>query len=270
MKTSFLSVAVVLIAALSACNTARYAYSPSAHNVPVITQKGDGKVGAFYSTNLVGEERQNGETVDNRTRGFDLQGAYAVTDNFAVQASYFYRWEKTRRNSDSSTIRYNRNLTELGLGYYLPLNDKKRAFFQVFAGAGLGKFSFTDVDITGSYFHQANITKVYVQPAFLYRSKGSFTSSISLRASIINYSRIKTNYSYSQIHDYDLDSLNNRSKIFFEPAFTGSFGLKGVPGLRFEFQAGLSLLASTKFMNYRFIDLSVGTWLNLGDFLRKK
>ena len=205
----------------------------------------------------------------NRSRGADIQGAAAISDHFAVQASYFYRWEKTSGGSDSSTVRYKRNLTEIGAGYYLPVNAQKNVIFQFFVGVGLGKFSFTDVDRVASNFHQANIVKVYVQPAFLFRSKGSFTSSVSMRASILNYSKIKTSYSANQLDDYNLDSLNNRGKIFFEPGFTGSFGFKNVPGLRLAFHGGLSFLLSHNFIDYRLINLSVGTWYDIGSLFRK-
>lgn len=236
--------------------------------MPVLTKKGDSKLGAVYSTNFTGEQRRDDILIDNRSRGVDVHGAVAITAHFAIQGSYFYRWEKTTGGSDTSTIRYNRNLAELGLGYYLPMNERKNVIFQIFAGAGLGKFSIADRSIYGYHFHDVNITKIYLQPAFIFRSKGSFSSSISLRSSIIEYSKIKTSYSSSQLSDYNLDSLNNRAKLFFEPAFTGSFGFKNLPGLRIEFQGGLSFLASRKYIDYRIVNFSVGTWIDIGAMVR--
>jgi len=261
-------ICTILMAA--SCDTPRHIYSPAAHNVPVLTKKGDSKIGAAYSTNAVGDETRDGAKVDNRSRGYDLHGAVAVTDHFAIQAGHAYRWEKTEGGPDSITLKYKRNLTELGLGYYLPVNDKKNTFFQVFAGAGIGQFSFTDVDKTGSYFHQANITKIYLQPAILFKSKGSFTTSVSLRFSGINYSKIKTNYTASQLSDYYLDNLSGRAKWFFEPASVSSFGFKGLPGLRFEVQGGLSFLMAREYRDYRKFNFSVGTWLDIGQLFAKK
>ena len=265
----FFGIFVSMAGIISSCSSPRFAYSPSAHNAPVLTKKGDNKIGGFYSTNITSEGKQNNVIVDNRSRGFDLQGAYAVTNHFAVQASYFYRWEQTTGGPDSSTILYNRNLTEAGIGYYVPVSDNNKIFFQIFGGAGLGKFSFTDVSRVGNYFHQANITKIYLQPAILFKSKGSFTSAISLRASNIQYSKVKTNYKGSQLDDFKLDSLTNRSKYFFEPAFMFSFGFKNVPGLRLEFQGGTSFLLSRHFIDYRFFNLSAGIWCDIGAFFRK-
>ncbi len=248
----------------TSCKTPRHIYSPVAHNVPVLTKKGDSKIGAVYSTNAVGQQTKDGVEIDNRSRGYDLQGAVAITDNFAIQAAHAYRWEKTTGGPDSITIKYKRNLTEFGLGYYLPINDKKNTFFQVFAGAGLGRFSFTDTDKTGSYFHQANITKIYLQPAVFFKSKGSFTTSVALRFSGINYSKVKTNYSASQLDDYHLNDLTGRMKWFLEPASVSSFGFKNIPGLRFEVQAGLSFLMAKNYVDYRKFNFSIGSWINIG------
>jgi hypothetical protein len=264
----FVFICIIIIA--TSCNTPRYIYSPSAHNVPVLTKKGDSKIGAVYSTNFAGEIIRNENTIDNRTRGIDLQGAVAISDNWAIQASHFYRWEKSEGGSDSLTLKYQRNLTELGIGYYLPLNTNKNVFFQFFAGGGLGKFSFSDRDRFGYNFHEANITKIYLQPAILFRSKGSFTNSVSLRGSFINYRNIKTSYNASQLDDYKLSFLNNRSKFFIEPAYTGSFGFKNIPGLRFEMQLGLSFLLAQVYSDYRTFNFSAGTWVDFGKLFNKK
>ncbi|HNF00782.1 MAG TPA: hypothetical protein PLH62_00240 [Ferruginibacter sp.] len=268
MKKKRILFVLLILVILASCNTPRYAYSPSAHNVPVLAKKGDSKLGAVYSTNFAGERDIDGETVDERTRGIDVHGAVAISDHFAIQAAYFYRWEKTTGGNDTATIRYNRNLGEFGIGYFIPMTPKKNVIFQLFGGGGIGKFSFRDQSINGFNFHEANITKIYIQPAFIFRSNGSFSSSISLRSSILQFRNIKTSYSYNQLADYNLDSLNNRAKWFFEPAFTGSFGFKGLPGLRIEFQGGLSFLASRKYMDYRIVNFSVGTWIDIGKMVR--
>jgi hypothetical protein len=264
---SLIFICVMIVAA--SCNSPRYMYSPSAVNVPVLTKKGDSKLGALYSTNAAGEETIDDEELVSRSRGYDLHGAVAITDNFAIQAGHFYRWEKTEGGADSTTVKYLRNLTEIGLGYYLPMNERKSAFFQIFGGAGFGRFSFTDMDRFGINYHQANITKIYLQPAFVFRSKGSFSNSIGLRLSSINYSKIKTSYTPGQLADYNLDGLNSRAKIFFEPAYVGSFGFKNVPGLRFEFQGGLSFLMARNYIDYRKFNFSIGSWIDVGALFAK-
>lgn len=268
LLTGLFLICTLLFAA--SCKTPRHIYSPVAHNVPVLTQKGDSKIGVAYSTNAAGDESKNSVKIYNRSRGFDAQGAVAISNSFAVQAAHAYRWERTEGGPDTINLKYNRNLTEIGLGYYLPVTDKKNTWFQVFAGAGLGRFSITDIQNTGTYYHQADITKYYLQPAFLFKSKGSFTTSIAMRFSGIAYSKVKTNYTPDQISKYYLEDLTGRAKWFFEPATVSSFGFKGVPGLRVEVQAGLSFLLTKEYHDYRKFNFSIGTWLDMGQLFKKK
>jgi len=250
---------------LASCRSPRYAYSPSAHNVPVLAKKGDSKLGVLYSTSPADD------VIDDRSRGIDAQGAVAITDHFAIQGNYFYRWEKTRGGDDSATVRYIRNMGEFGIGYYIPLTPKKNIIFQLFGGGGIGKYSFTDNSKNGFNYHDADITKIYLQPAFIFRSPGSFSTSLSMRTSMIQFRNIKTSYSSNLLSDYRLDSLSDRAKWFFEPAFTGSFGFKGLPGFRIEFQAGLSLLLThNRYIDYRYSNFSIGTWFDIGEMARGK
>lgn len=270
MKTLAYVLTVIAIAVLSSCGTPRYAYSPVAHNVPVITQKGDGKVGISYSTNPSGREVDDDDVKrEDRSKGFDLQGAYAISDNWAIQIAHARRWEKTTGGSDSSTVKYDRNLTELGVGYYFPLTSKKKAFFQLFGGGGWGKFSFTDASKYGYFYHEANVVKIYIQPAMLFRSKGSFSTSIAIRGSIMSFNAIRTNYNSSQLEDFSLDSLGSGSRFFIEPGFVSSFGFKNVPGLRIEFQGGLSALIARRELDFRPVNLSIGTYIDFGSLMKR-
>ena len=257
----------LLLIFFAACKAPRYAYSPTAHNAPILTQKGDGKIGALYSNNLTGSA-EGSDAVNNSGSGFDLQAAYALSDNWAVQASHFQRWETTTGGTDSVTIKYRRNLTEIGGGYYYALNEDKKTFIQLFAGFGLGRFSFTDHSIHGDFFHQSDIFKFYIQPAFIFRSKGSFSGAVDVRGSFIKFNSIKTNYTASELHDYKLDNINGGAKFFIEPAFTGSFGFKNIPGLRIEAQAALSLFPSDNLFNYRGRSFSIGSYFDFGSFKR--
>src|SRR4051812_28979282 len=82
---------------IASCSTQRYVYTPSAHNVPVLTKKGDSKLSASYSTNLDfgnSDYASDNQYDRNSSNGVDLQGALAITNNLAIQASYYYRKEK--------------------------------------------------------------------------------------------------------------------------------------------------------------------------------
>jgi hypothetical protein len=264
----------------TSCYTPRYLYSPSAHNVPVLVNKGDSKLAAYLSSNLSSKKNNYNRVNESKNRGFDLQAAYAFSNHFAVQASYFNRVEsnngyKNGGNLDSAFIHYKRNLTEAGFGYFVPLNDDNEAMFQVFAGAGKGRFSFTDngKDETGNAYnrsHQATITKWYIQPALMLRSEDNFASSFSSRFSFINFSSIKTNYTPAELTYYKLDGLANGSVAFWEPALTITFGFKKLPGIQFESQAGTSIRLTNRYLNYRAFNFSLAIVLDLPKLLHLK
>ncbi len=261
----------------TSCYTPRYVYSPSAHNVPVLLKKNDSKIAANYSANA-GTARLN--ISDARSRGMDLQGAYAITNHFALQVSHYRRTELNNGNfdsnlQDSSVIRYHRQLTEFGAGYFKAFDDNKQAVFQVFIGAGFGKFRFTDdgkyqANNYYSHFHEAAVTKLYIQPALTVRNKRNFAASLSSRFSLINFHHIKTSYNSFEQDNYKLDSVGYSPHIFWEPAIIYTFGFKKVPGLMLEFQGGLALLQSRRFVDYRSLNFSAGLALDLPKLLKKR
>ncbi len=265
---------------LTSCYTPRYVYSPSAHNVPVFLKKGDTKLAADLSTNFSKKNTAEGIVKDNKSGGIDLQGAYAITNKFAVQLNYSRRTEKNNgdfsvNNLDSSVINYKRSLTEIGVGYYSVLTNNQQAVFQVFAGIGFGKFGFTDIgrdqnNVFHNQFHQMNITKLYLQPSFTVRSKKNFVASLSSRFSVIYFHNIQTDYSATDLDNYKLDSLSYRPRLFWEPAVINTFGFKKLPGLQFEFQVDLSLLLSPLFIDYRAFNFSIGALFDVPKLLKKK
>jgi len=273
-----LSIAYWIFAA-SSCYTPRYVYSPTAHNVPILVNKGDSKLAFNYSSNF--SDRRKGDEVvrNNWGYGYDLQGAYALSNKFALQLNYYHRKEKNDggfnvANLDSSVIKYTRNLIEVGFGYYRRLTQNDRAIFQVFAGMGIGRFRFTDIgrdqnNVFHNHFHDAGITKLYVQPAFTVRKK-NFAASLSTRFSLICYRDIKTDYSATDLDNYKLDSLTYRPRLFWEPSVVNTFGFKKLPGIQLEFQIGLSLLESPLFIDYRAFNFSGGVLFDLPKLLKKK
>lgn len=267
------------IFAATSCYTPRYVYSPSAHNVPILINKGDSKLAFNYSTNLAKKNLSDAAVKDNRGSGFDLQGAYAVTKNFALQVNYYHRREKNNGDFsnnllDSSVINYTRNLTEFGLGYYRRLMRNRQGIFQVFGGVGFGRFTFTDVgrdqnNVFHNNFHDAGITKLYLQPAFTIRKK-NFAASLSSRFSLVFFHDIKTDYTANDLDNYKLDSLNYSPRLFWEPTIVNTFGFKKLPGLQLEFQAGLSLLESRLFIDYRSFNFSAGVLFDVPKLFKKK
>lgn len=268
MKTNVLFAGLWMLV-FSACYTPRFVNSPTAHNVPVLAEKNDSKLSFNYSTNA-DTRSTNDQYSRNSTNGFDIQGAYALTNNIGVQGSYFSRNETTNGGGadddffDKSFIDYKRDFFEFGAGYFTPIDQKGKMLFQVFGGVGFGRFTFTDngkdkSQVAYSRFHNADVTKIYVEPALTFRSKNEiFAASLSTRFSFAKFRNVQTNYTAPERQFFKLDSINRYTSVFFEPAFVNSYGFNKLPGLRIEYQLGLSLLMSRQIMDYRRFNFSVG------------
>lgn len=270
----FLVSLALFILIFTSCYTPRYVYSPSAHNVPVMKQKGDAKLAASFATSL--STRNQG---DNKSSGYDLQSAYATGKHLAFQLNYYHRNERNGGsfdidNRDSSVIRYKRDLTEFGIGYYKTIGDRGMAWFQVFAGAGTGKFQFTDDGRDASFnyhsrFHKARVTRYFLQPAFMVNTKQHYTASLSSRFSLVRFHGIETSYSATEQDNYKLDSLTYKSHLFWEPAVINTFGFKKLPGVLLEVQAGFCFLASRTFIDSRPFNFSAGLFIDLPAMLKR-
>lgn len=272
-----LIITVFTVLLFASCSSPRFASSPTAHNVPVLTKQQDSKLSFNYSTNA--DARKSDDRYNrNKANGFDIQGAYAITNHIGVQASYFSRGERTYAKNDnyfdSSVVKYKRNLFEFGAGYFAPIDKTDKMFFQVFAGVGFGKFNFTDngkdkSQLLYSRFHNADITKFYLEPAVTYKSASEvFAASLSTRFSVIKFRKVQTNYSTQERDHFNLDSIGRFSSIFFEPAFINSYGFNQLPGLRLEYQIGLSLLMSRNIIDYRTFNFSIGLVLDIPKLMK--
>mgnify|MGYP000526442870 CR=1 FL=1 len=263
---------IFLLTGLYSCYTPRYVYSPSAINVPVFTKKGDSKLAANYSFNLAGNTVNDSVPVKAKAHGYDLQAAWAFTNHWAVQANYSNRTERNTGDftvflRDSTVINYNRDLTEIGAGYFKVLNNKQ-AVVQIFAGIGVGKSAFTEEgryqnNVFRNRYHTMNITKLFIQPAFTIRSKKNFAATFSSKNSLVFFSKISTNYSATELDNYKLDSLSYSPRLFWEPAIINTFGFKKLLGIQFEFQMGMAFLMSRRFVDYRAFNFSAGLLFDL-------
>jgi hypothetical protein len=257
---------------LFSCYTPRYVYSPSAHNIPVFEKKGDSKLAANYSFNLAANTVKDSVPVKAKSRGYDLQAAYAFTNHFAMQVNHFHRTERNTGDfdaaiRDSVVINYKRNMTEIGAGYFHLLNNS-RSVFQVFGGIGFGKFSFTDNgrNFNGplrTRYHNMSVTKLFIQPSFTVRGDNALAASFSSRFSVIYFKNIRTDYTAGELNNYKLDSLSYSPRAFWEPAVVNTFGFKKLPGLQIEVQAGFAFLISRRFVDARAFNFSGGLLFDL-------
>lgn len=273
LPTAYCSWCIAISLLLFSCYTPRYVYSPSAHNVPVFTKKGDSKLAFNYSVNIADNTVKDNVSTKQKARGYDIQAAYAVTNNWAVQLNYFNRTERNAGDFDNNVldsvvVNYKRNLTELGVGYFTSLTDNKKSMLQIFGGVGIGKIYFTDNgrnqnNVYRSRYYDANITKLFIQPVITVGSKNKFAGSFSSRVSFIFFKNIHTDYTAIELDNYKLDSLNYHPSVFWEPAITNTFGFKKLPGIALEFQLGFAFLVSHRFVDYRAFNFSAGLLFDL-------
>ena len=258
---------------LSSCYTPRYVYSPPTQNVPSIDKKNDVELSANYGTSL-----DIFHSKGNYNRGIDLQSTWAISSHFAVMLNENFRWESNRTNdtffqSDSSSLTYKRNFTELGAGYYTAMKNNKKMQFQVFAGAAFGSSKISDDffsnNILRKKYHQSKVTKLFIQPAFIFKPGPNFNAAFSTRFTEILFSRIRTNYNSSELNNYLLDSITDSPLFFWEPALTYTFGFKKFP-FKFRVQGSISVLLNHRFVEHRTSNISIGLVSNFIQHRTKK
>jgi hypothetical protein len=232
---------LLAIIAFCSCKSPRYIYSASAPNNPFFTQKGDSKITGYYSVG-----GKDGLSRGEKNNGYDLQAAYAITNHVAITASVFkrnefdlYKERSTTYNFDSLTVRYKRNLVEFGAGYFYAPNKSKWVTLNIYGGVGFGKFSFKDSrflmgSFSGERFHEANITKWYIQPSINLIAGEYLKFGFLGRASYVHYSNISTDYPTNEEAYYFLDKIRGTTFVFIEPSFTMQLGLPKAKWVKFD------------------------------------
>jgi hypothetical protein len=237
MKKEFLFIVVVIIF-FTSCGTYRYIYSSSPHNNPYFKQKGDSKLTAYYSAG------SDNNSAEEHATGFDLQGAYAIGDHWAITADYFNRKEKDMYGEsynmyDTSVVEYKRNLVGAGGGYFMPLNSKKSITANLYAGLAIGKFSFRDngEDANGliyNRYHESRIKKWFLQPSVNFMPGQYVRFSFSAKILFVHYGKIRTSYTDSELEYFSLDKIANRTLGFFEPSINFQFGIPRYPWIKID------------------------------------
>lgn len=247
----------------------------------MLKQKGDAYSALMYSGNMPGDKSNSSGIFKQQTGGLDLQGAFAINKKWAVQSSFFFRKETNHGNTtfntrDSTLVRYKRSMLEAGVGYYKSIGGNPNYFFQVFGGGGLGVFCFTDMgrmssDPNYSRFHNANVFKLYLQPAlYISSSKHILSTSLSSRFTFLKLYNVKTNYTDAEKSTFLLEYVDKQPYMFWEPTLTVTTGVKAYPKIRLHGQMGYSFLISKRFIDYRSINLSIGAVAVLPKLFKKK
>lgn len=226
---------VLTIFIFSSCTTYRYIYAPATPNIPYFTEKGDSKVGAYYAG-------AGGDgNVNSRADGYDIQGAYAITNHWMITTSYFNRNERDKEYSNQINdlnIFYKRNIIEVGGGYFAVLNEKKTITINLLAGAGSGKFTINEKGTApGSIynrFYDVNVFKYYLQPSINFRPLKNFSFAFYIKPTFVRYGKFKTDYTSDEFKDYGFQGIYNRTLSFFELGYDLKYSIPGATWLSIE------------------------------------
>lgn len=225
------------------CNQPRYVYNQNVRNVHFFNDKGQARASAALAT---GPSRSSGTDGTNYNRGFDLQGAYAFTRNFAATGAYYSRKERDQiqgTNIDvfTSDVSYRRSGWELGGSFFLPIDRRLHSFFHIDGGIGQTSNRFTDVgtfDSLGLSRDYANKNiRLFIQPG-IYTGNGPVEFGMGVRVQWSNFTQVRTNYTPAELQAYRLSGLGEMSMV--EPYAILRFGPASLPGLRFEIQGSFS------------------------------
>jgi hypothetical protein len=259
------------------CRTPRFVYSPAPPNNPYFRERGESKLAAYYSTGADANELTN-----EYNNGFDLQGAYAVSDHFALTADYFKRSEKdgiyedNRTYFDTSLVRYKRRLTSIGAGYFTPITNDRKITMNVYGGLGFGKYSFSDDGLdNGAGYHRdysSDMTKWYIQPSINFFVGNYFRTGLISKVSWVRFNDIETSYTSAELSYLDLDRLPGRTLRFFEATWNVQVSFRN---MNWFYLDGGFTFSSDPFVNddtnleARNFNASIGISLDLSKINRK-
>ena len=279
MKPTPLIATIILTALISSCSSPRYIYSSSPPNAAYLKEKGDSKLAAYYSA---GSYQTSPQDQDGYNRGFDVQAAYALTDHWAVTASLFNRKERDaydqKRASlfNNSTINYQRNLFEIGGGYFTTLDQTKTVGVSLFGGMGFGKFRMFDTGLTEQLdpydrFHNSQIRKMFIQPALTIMPGRYFRMMIVHRFSYVHYGDISTSYTNDERDYFKLTQIENRTRHFGETTLGLQSALPGANWMSIETSITLSTQPGIDYnwIRARGFNASIGLSFDIAKMLRR-
>ena len=225
------------------CSNPRYINAPSVHNAAFFKQQGDFKFTVAGSADVTALEEKN----DHRVHGFDGQAAVAVTNHFMITAGGMYRSERDYFDKDDlldnanrrTKVNYNRQMFDIGAGFYAPLSQNKKVFFNGVVGVGFGKMESKDnasnFDIARSRMLDAKVTKYFLHPSFNFFFNNYIKMSVAPRFSLLKLSDIQTSYSLSEETLLGYNDARRHTFGLFEPAILLQTGFRNNDWLKLDF-----------------------------------
>jgi hypothetical protein len=243
------------VAMLSACNP--HIYVPNTVNEPLLKEKHEFK-GSVSPNNF--------------------QAAFAVSNNIAIMANGQYVYDLNldsddNNNGDDVIVDDNTRggVIEGAIGFFKPLDPKKRMVFDVYAGYGNGSFKTLADGYESSttppgndYLLRTHFNKYFIQPG-IGLSHPVIEAAFTSRFSLMKFYNL---YAGPQAFKDDPDrkinymSIGNKVLPFYEPAFTFRVGYRYV---KFQMQLMFSVLMSDQtYGGYDFDEYFQQVALNMG------
>ncbi|MGN7720390.1 hypothetical protein [Chitinophaga sp. 22620] len=215
-----------VLAVLSMTSCSRDIYVPNQVNAPLLKEKNEFKANLSLS---------------------NWQAAYAITDNIGVMVNgqyvnraIFFDDDNDSDNDDDLFVDKNTRggIIEGAVGFFKPVDTKKRAVFDVWAGYGNGAFKTLDGNFnsapagtsTAGYTLRTKFNKFFVQPAFGLSHK-VVEASFATRFSLVKFygqSMGANVFENDENRRLNFMSLGDNVVPFFEPAFTVKVGYRYV------------------------------------------
>jgi len=208
--------------------------------------------------------------------GYDVQAAYAISNHLAITGTFSHRHERdVYENANPALLStrkfpahvwYNRNTTQLGLGYFTSIDSDDEVFFDLYGGYGFAKYRLheTGISYNGSYdmYHTTSVSQFYLQPGFHFNTDMSQVAT-SLRFTAANYYHIMSDFPALLEDTLHMSTIRNTTFVFFEPSLTVRLWIPHMPWLKLETQLSTSIKLNNKAFNYRKSYLSVGLSFDL-------
>jgi hypothetical protein len=251
MKNHFFAIFLFLLLALSSCS--HYYYTPNSNNIPMFQEKNDLRL----SIGTGGGSLSSLKTMQ-------VQGAYSVTDHWAL-ASNFMSVREGSKDEDTSSSWAKGKYFEGAIGYYRSIHPK--GVFEVFAGFGSSnqhhQYEYNSYNGGTS---DLSFSKVFIQPSVGFTFK-YFDIGLAARISSLSFNKINDQM-VQQHGEYDeLQAImQNRNSILLEPGLVMRTGWEYV---KLQFQFGLCQNLSHPNLEFKNENMSLSLYLTLAPELWK-
>ena len=205
MKLNHIIYNILLVMIVTCTSCVHYYYAPNSNNVPLFKAKNEIRASVQYVETAADADLESAQ-------GVEVQTAYAVSNNAAVQLNFLSAGKTDEDGSGSGTY------IEAAGGYFKPFGTKKKFVFETYAGAGFGSVK-NHFIYNGSGDIKTSIGKVFIQPSIGFSTRyfsTAFSSKFSLvtlgsKSSSINEAEHQTDYAF-------VKSLKGgKSYLFWEP-----------------------------------------------------